>query len=314
MPVSSSAILVLELTKNNPKMDNKILQHYLQFSQYTNPGLYKDLLINNLPSDIREIGLLVRKQLIHRVTLANGNTLSNKDLKYGDMNKVSLYRQCEDDAFPTAAAILSELYRKDDRGFVTDRHEEDRLILTCRFVSILMASILKSKGIPARVRSGFAPYFNIFGHNSVDHWINQYWDKQNNRWVTIDVDGSLEDYLQFDPYDIPDNTFDFSADAWISVRERRVEGDHFKDAVGFRGLVTIGWELFHDFHCLMNNEILYQHGPSYGWNRMNELTEEELREIDKLARLMQYPDDNLEELTEFWNTNKKFRILKGGLL
>ncbi len=298
-------------------MDKKILDHCLQFGQYTDPGLYKDILQKQLPDDVRAIGLLVRKQLVHRLTLENGNTGSNKDLRYGDMTKVPWYRQAEDDIFPIAASMLAELFRRDSRGLVLDRAVENKLILTCRFTAILMASILKIKGIPTRCRAGFAPYFVAEGlekGKSDDHWINQYWDKKQCRFVTIDVDGSLEGYLKFDPFDIPEGIFDFSADAWIAVRTGKIEGSYFKDAVGFEGLVTIGWQLFHDLHALMNNEIIYQQGPSYAWGRMDKLTEKELKEIDNLAKLMQKPDENFDKLKRIWETNRKFRILKGGLL
>jgi hypothetical protein len=296
-------------------MNKKILNHYLQFGVYTNPGCYKQDLIDNLPNDIRKIGLLVRKQCIHRVTLRNGNIGTNKDLRYGDMQKVPWYRQPEDDIFPTASAMLAELYRRDERGFVLDRKEEDRLVVTCRFVSILMASILKSKGIPARARSGFAPYFNLFGNKTADHWINQYWDDKEKRWITIDVDASLEDYIQFDRYDIPEGKFDFSAEAWLKVREGKVDGKHFWNAGGFDGLVVIAWELFYDFHCLMNSEIIYLHHPEIAMlNNFKNIKEPELKKIDKLAKLMMRLDDNFEELQKIWSESREFRLLKGALL
>lgn len=292
-------------------MNSEILNHFLQFSSFTNPGCYKEKLITDLPDDIKTIGLLIRKQTIHRVVLSAGNTGSNSDLKYGDMRKVPWYRQAEDDNFPTAAAMLAELYRRDGRGFIMDREEKNRLVVTCRFVSILVASILKSKGIPCRVRSGFASYFRSSKGKATDHWINQYWDKKENHWTMIDVDGSLEDYLTFSPYDIPKGIFEFSAESWLNVRRGKVDPKHFHDTVGFEGLVTIGWELFHDFHCLMNNEIIYQQGPKYCWNRMNKLTKKELKEIDNLASLMIDPDKNFEALRNLWKTQRKFRILKG---
>ncbi len=290
------------------------MNHHLQFGPFTDPGLYKEKLINNLPDDIRKIGLLVRKNTVHRIVLRDGNTGSNTDLKYGDMRKMPWYRQAEDDNFPTAAAMLAELYRRDNRGFIMNRKEKDRLVVTCRFISLLVASILKSKGISCRVRSGFASYFRPTKGKATDHWINEYWDKKQNRWIVIDVDGSIEDYLTFNPYDIPAGVFEFSADSWLDVRQGRVDPKHFHDTVGFEGLVTIGWELFHDFHCLMNNEIIYQHGPKYGWDRMNKLTEVELKEIDDLALSMKNPDDNFNNLVKIWEAKKKFRILKGSLL
>jgi len=299
-------------------MDKKILNHYLQFSQYTSPGLYGDVLKKSLPDDVKEIGLLVRKQIIHRMILKNGNTGSNKDLRYGDMTKVPWFRQPEDDVFITASAMMAELYRKDPKGLTLDRKSEDKLILTCRQVSILMASLLKLKGIPTRVRSGFAPYFiveGLPGGKSDDHWINQYWNDKESRWVTIDVDGSLEDYLKFNPYDIPKGTFDFSPDAWLAVREGRVDGEHFWNAGGNGGLIVVAWELFYDFHCLMNDEVIYFHTPEIThFGKFDKLSKQKLLEIDNLAKLMQEPGVNFDKLKKIWEEKKEYRLLKGGLL
>jgi len=300
------------------KIKDKILNHYLQFSQYTNPGLYGDVLKKNLPDDIKEIGLLVRKQIIHRMTLKNGNTGSNKDLRYGDMTKVPWFRQPEDDVFVTASAMLAELYRRNAKGFTLDRRAEDKLILTCRHTSILMASLLKLKGIPTRVRSGFAPYFVVEGlpsGKSDDHWINQYWNDKESRWVTIDVDGSLEDYLKFDPYDIPEGTFDFSPNAWLAVRSGKTDGQHFWNAGGNGGLIVVAWELFYDFHCLMNDEVIYLHAPEIThFGKFDKLSKGKLAEIDSLAKLMQEPDNNFDKLKKIWEEKREYRLLKGGLL
>lgn len=294
------------------------MRHYLKFSTYTYPGLYQDKLKNDLPDDIREIGLLVRKNVIHRTTLAAGNVGTNADLKFGDMTKVPWWRQPEDDNLVTSAAMLAELYRRDSRGFIMDREPEDKLVVTCRFVAILMAAILKSKGIPARVRSGNAPYFDMgdLGDVSGDHWINQYWNEDEDRWVTIDVDGSLSLQDQCDPYDMPDGKFDFPADAWLDIRAGRVDPQHFYNTGSERGAIVVLWSLFYDFHCLMNNEIIYFHLPNYGRDekKFKALTSAELEKIDNLAHVMQEPDDNFDELLRIWETEKDFRLLTGGLL
>ena len=88
-------------------MKDDVLKHHLKFSIYTDPGLYKDYLIKKLPNNIKEIGQLVRKQIIHRITLKDGNTGSNTDLRYGDMTKVPWYQQCQDDVLSTTSAILN---------------------------------------------------------------------------------------------------------------------------------------------------------------------------------------------------------------
>lgn len=294
----------------------QVKKHYQSFSTFTNPGLYKQNLVDDLPDDICEIGQLVRKNIIHRTTLAAGNIGTNADLRFGDMTKVPWWRQPEDDVLTTAAAMLAELYRRDERGFVIDRAEENKLVLTCRFVSILMASILKSKGIPARVRSGHASYFTK-DRRTHDHWINQYWSDDENRWITIDVDGSLSltKEKDIDPYDMPDGAFDFPAKSWLDIRHKRVDENYFVNAGGFNGAVTVAWALFYDFHSLMNSEIIYLHTPNMTFlSNFPKLTDKQRSELDELATLMLNPDTNFDKLTQIWETKKEFRLLSGGLL
>lgn len=294
------------------ELNQKQREHYLSFSTFTNPGLYK-VLLAELPDDIRELGLLIRQNFVHRTTLAWGNTKSNEDLRFGDMNKMPWWRQPEDDNLTTTVAMLAELYRRDHRGLIAERKVEDKLVLTCRYDSLLVASILKSKGVPSRVRSGFAPYF-IDG-KSIDHWITQYWSDPERRWVTIDVDGSISHNGNFNAYDIPDGAFDWSAQAWLDVRRGKTEPSYYWNAGDFSGLMPIAWELFYDFHCLMNNEIVYYHHPKMVcYDDFPKLTEEQLKGIDDLATLLLDPDENFDELLGIWENKKEFRLLSGGLL
>lgn len=299
-------------------MNETIRNHYLAFSEFTFPGGYLAYLRDSLPNDIPELGKLICTQTIHRMVLKNGNAGSNSDLRYGDMTKVPWYRQCEDDIFPTASAMLAELFRRDSRGLVLDRQAQNKLVLTCRADAVLTASVLKSKGIPTRVRAGFASYFEVEGlprGTSDDHWLNEYWSEKEKRWIIIDVDGCLEPYLKFDPFDVPREAFVFSADAWLDVREGKVDGAHFYNAGGHSGLQVIAWELFYDFHCLMNSEPIYMHTPPIThFKNFPKLTDTQLSEIDDLARLMQDPDENFVELQKLWGQKREFRLLGGGVL
>ena len=295
-------------------MDQNILNHYKAFSHATFPGCYLGHLRNKLPHDTRKLGGLVRKNLIQKHILQIHNTQSNSDLRYGDMAKVPWHRVGEDDVLTTASSMIAELFRRDPRGIVLDRTEENGLVVSCRNVALLMASILKSKGIPARVRSGFSPYFELEDMRGLswDHWINQYWNNKKNRWITIDVDGSIEPYINFDPYDMPKDLFVFSADAWLKVRSGEIEPNHFHNAGGTSGLIVVAWELFYDFHSLMNNEPVYTNTPEITFFKVfPTLKNEDLEEIDKLAQLMQNPDENFYKLKELFDTSRKFRILRG---
>lgn len=296
-------------------MQNQILEHYLETGTYTYAGAYEDY-FRSLPDDVAQIGHLVCSQVIHRVTLREGNTNANAKLQYGDMTKFPWYRmRCEDDMLMTATAMTAELFRLDKRGFVPDRRTEDKIVVTCRYVSILMSAILKAKNIPCRSRSGFAPYFQP--GKSMDHWINQYWNREEKRWVTIDADGFYdENGMNLGQYDIPDGKFDYAANAWLDVRRGNMDGTKFlyADGLGTCSLKAIIRALFYDFHALMNDEISYLFQPCYIDNKFERLTEQDFAELDILAERMLEPDQNFDELCHIWETEKKYRIMNSPLV
>lgn len=296
-------------------MKKKILEHYLRTGTYTYAGVYEEY-FRTLPDNVAELGRLVCAQVIHRVTLHEGNTNANANLQYGDMTKFPWYRmRCEDDILMTAAAMTAELFRLDGRGFVPDRAVEHKIVVTCRYVSVLMSAILKAKGIPCRSRAGFAPYFQ--SERSMDHWIDQYWDAKEERWVTIDADGFYdENGMNLGQYDIADGKFDYAGRAWLDVRSGSVDGTKFlyADGLGTCSLKAIIRVLFYDFHALMNDEISYQFQPCYIDGKFELLTERDLKELDELAVLLTEPDKNFEELVDIWETKKKYRIMNSPLV
>jgi len=294
-------------------MTDELKKHYLSVGTYTYAGTYGDY-FRSLPNDITELGKLICTQVIHRVTLKQGNTNANKFLVYGDMDLFPWHRmRCEDDIFLTSAAMTSEFFRLDEEGFTFNRKVENKLVLTCRYVSVLMSAILKAKGIPCRSRSGFAPY--ILENKSCDHWINQYWNEKKCDWVTFDADGFFSDeILGFSQYDIPLNRFDWAAEAWLQIREGKVDGERYCYAGGLTSLEAVIRAVFYDFHALMNNEISYQFQPAYIAGKFEGLTEIELAEIDRLARLMLKPDENFISLQKLWENCRKFRVLNSPLV
>jgi hypothetical protein len=156
--------------------------------------------------------------------------------------------RCEDDILQTAVAMTAELFRLDNRGFTPERWVEDKIIVTCRYVSALMSAILKAKGIP-RSRSGFAPYFK--DGLSLDHWINQYWDEGLQKWITFDADFFADDNLGFSQYNIPSEDFDWAADTWLTIRKNETEGNKFVWAGGENSLKATIRAVFYDFHALI---------------------------------------------------------------
>lgn len=295
-------------------MENKLLDFYKQTSPFTDLGYYKEF-AQKLPNDIEELCVLQRMQIIHPVAFKDKNIRDKKDCFWGDMTKVPVSRlEYEDDIFPTAQSILAELLRKDN-NYHKNREAKDKVHVTCRGQAILLAGILKAKGVSARARSGFAGYINQDGVY-YDHWITEYFEEKENRWKLVDADMHCpEEEITFDLNDIPYEEFLFGANAWLGVRNKTYQEDtilYASDPVTL-GLKAAIRGLFYDFHALMNDEIIFLHMPKYISEKNFNLSETELKELDQLAELMLEPNKNFDKLLEIWNTNTKFRIMQGAL-
>ena len=295
-------------------MEKKILDFYKQTSLYTDLGLYKDFM-KNLTDDINELCVLQRKQIIHPIAFDNVNIRKQEKCFWGDMTKVPITRlDYEDDLFPTAISMISELLRKDNK-YYKDRKAEDKIHITCRGEAILLAATLKAKGYSARVRSGFAPYIEYDGVN-YDHWITEYFDEIKNRWILVDADEHCPSHrMGFDLNDIPRDKFIFGAEAYLGMRNNKYKAEeiYYSSDPATLGLKASLRGLFYDFHSLMNDEIIFLHLPKYIQDKNFELTEEEYKELDELAVLLVNPDNHFDELQSIWNNKTKYRIMSGAL-
>ena len=295
-------------------MNNKILDFYKQTSLYTDLGLYKDFL-KNQTDDIDELCILQRMQIIHPIAYSNPDIRKQDKCFWGNMTKVPITRlDYEDDLFPTAISMISELLRK-DKNYHKNRKAENKIHVTCRGEAILLAATLKAKGYSARARSGFAPYIKYDGV-SYDHWITEYYDETKQRWILVDADEHCPDHeMGFDFNDISRDKFIFGAEAYLGMRngKYKTEEIYYASDPATLGLKASIRGLFYDFHSLMNDEIIFLHLPKYIQDKNFELSEEEYIELDKLAELLLEPDKNFDKILDIWNNEPKFRIMSGAL-
>lgn len=300
----------------------EILEFYLETSMYTNYIPYEEY-FRSLPDDVEELSRLLCHQVIHRGELVRSfNDIANKarsetkEAQEKLKNNYPWYRnRCDDDILLTAPAITSELFRQDKRGFVMGREIKDRVVITCRYVAVLLASILKAKGIPARVRSGYANYFLTKREDTFyDHWIVQYFNGKENRWVNVDPDAIYQ--VDFNQWDFPHEEFAWVSEIWLSVRRGEKDVKNYIHGSSYNGLNDLAYALFFDFHSLMNDEISYLFKPTYfdSVNEFKNLTEEELEKLDHLATLMLDPDANFDELRYLFKNDKWLRIINTPLL
>lgn len=294
------------------QIDKAILEHFLETGMYTYAGPYKEY-FQTLPDDLQELSELLEEQYVQRFVLKCGNTGENENLRYGDMTRYPWYRMCcEDDVLLTASAMTAEIFRINEKGFFHGRKVEERIVISCRHIAVLLSAILKAKGIPCRCRAGIRAYHG----KPVDHWINQYWSKEEKRWVTCDAEGIMyrECASEFSTYNIPEKEFGWIGQVWLDVRNGKINGDNIILLDGSKSLKALSKIMIYDFHSLMNDEINYNFIPYFIDNKKLDIDESILKELDELAKLMVHPDENFSDLLHIWETNRKFRVLNSPLI
>lgn len=308
-------------------MRKDILDFYKETSEFTYLGKYKedaiDLWENKCKKNLKNLCHYLMNVTIHRVLLQM--SMEGKQLKeYGDFDFIDFKTpMCEDDIFLTSASIFSEIYRRDERGFYIGRPIEKRLILTCRYISVLTSAILKANGIPCRSRAGWAKYFRE--NKCLYHWVNEYWNEDEKRWVMFDLDDLYdEDSMEFDLYqknniskeylDLGENQFYTAGVAWLNYRKDKHSIDNFVYSPSSDMQKEVMKYLFLDFMNIMNFEANYKFIPMAFNKNSNELTQKELGEIDALATLMLDVDKNFDKLKQLYENTPKYRMLTSPLV
>lgn len=289
-------------------MNEKLCKHYLKTSVYTYVGAYKGFVLS-LPDDIPSIGMLVCDQITHPSMYFTESSSYLEDTYFGKFSSYPKHRfKNEDELYITAVSMLAGILRFDETGFTKNRDVSKRITVSCRQASVLFSAILKAKGIPCRSRAGFMD-FGDAGERFLEHWVNEYWDFNENRWVLADVDGyyEYEQRFGYSQFDLPRRKFVTAPEAWLYLRRNTL--DKKLDVFSPNLLEGVCEYLFMDFHALMNNEIFYSYQPLYLRGGIQGLSESELDELDYLAELLTDPDKNMEKIEELYMTDEKLFTL-----
>lgn len=283
-------------------------QRYLETSIYTYVGIYKEFILS-LPNDIPSIGMLVCDQITHPSMYFTEPSPYLEDTYFGSFASYPKRRfKNEDELYITAVSMIAGILRLDETGFTKNRDVTKRITVSCRQASVLFSAILKAKGIPCRSRAGFMDFGDI-GDSYMEHWVNEYWDFNENRWVLADVDGyyEYEQRFGYSQFDLPRRKFVTASEAWLGLRKNTLNKK--LDVFSPNLLEGVCEYLFMDFHALMNNEIFYSYQPLYLRDGIQALNENELCELDYLAELLAEPDKNMDQIEHLWATNEKLSVL-----
>ena len=178
------------------------LEHYTRHGIWSDPGDHRTA-IAALPDDLRSLIEAVRGLFIHTDYL-HLNGVAAEDFPDPSRETKNLSMR------------LSQILSLDDAPLSEARPPRLRAVGTCRDYALMLCGFLREKGIPARVRCGFARYF-IEGFQQ-DHWVCEYWNADLARWSLADAQldelacGDLG--IDFDTSAVPEGRFLTSDEAW----------------------------------------------------------------------------------------------------
>lgn len=246
---------------------------YTSYGRLTDPGKHEEML-TSLPDDLDRMCDIANVQLTH-ITM-----LSQWKIPRSEWKLASACHDIED--------ILDTLSVKGDGTLNADRELNDRILGACTKESIFSTSMLRAKGIPARIRVGYLT--NLYSgekalefwrnvnrysrdvpadsaefdqytlymkevNKAIEHWVTEYRDAETGSWRVLDIRPEyLWSYgLEVD-YHLPDAYFEFAWEAWQTINDPGFQNDAYSEG-GLDGRSHIRYQMLLDFYSLLNHEI-----------------------------------------------------------
>lgn len=201
---------------------------YASHSKMTDPGQY-GYLYDDLPDDIDALHHVVNNIFVH----------------IWKMRKQEIPQSRKRDfAIRPVEQVLERVKNYDDSPLTVKRPREKQFIGDCRHAAVLLCSMLRHQGIPARVRHGFCQYISSNTENYTNHVITEYWNGE--QWVLEDPD--------IIRHDIPRDEFYFGADVWQKFRASEINPDKFYHTEDLQGDWIFPLPLLRDLASLAKYE------------------------------------------------------------
>ncbi len=270
---------------------------YTQPGPMTSPGRYAPLLAG-LPRDIPGLATVGHGLLIHE-HMAEGYGVTLSDEERGSVHVRPVER------------MLELIMARDGRPLDVAREPAARLPCNCRHFTVLMVTMLRAQGTPARARCGFGGYFTDGFFE--DHWVCEYWHPRHERWMLVDaqIDDTQRNWfpIDFDVTDVPRDQFLVAGEAWALCRCGEADPGVFGlSLVNESGDWWIAANLMRDAAALGNTEVL----PWDCWGAMprahEPIDEARCALFDRLATLTREPDGSFSELLGLCQTDERLRV------
>jgi hypothetical protein len=271
---------------------------FAEHSAVTTPGRHARI-FRELPHQVGELVDLIQRLVVYDVVAPEfyGFTVPEKRRDEIHMRRVE--------------QILDGILALDDRPLASARPIERRLAGRCHTFTLLLLAMLREKKIPARARCGFGSYFNP--PNFEDHWVCEYWNAAEARWVLVDTQFDetwrTQLHIAHDVLDVPRDRFLVAGEAWTQCRTARADPSRFGiEFAHLRGLWFVAGSLVRDVAALNKKEMR----PWDVWGAQpspnHELAPEELRFFDGLSELTRHPDASFGELRGLFQSDERLAV------
>lgn len=247
--------------------------NYIKYGRLTDP-MENEYLLKELPDDFDQMCKIANLQSVHHTMLSQWK-IPRSEWKIARAN-----HDIKD--------ILDTLKVKGDGKLSVNRELKDRIFGACTKESIFSTSMLRAKGIPARIRVGYFTnlysgekavefwrnvnnYANTVPYDSaqfdeytlymksinkaIEHWVTEYWDKEEHKWRILDI---RPEYLQSYGLDVdfhlPDQYFEFGYEAWQRINSPEFINDAYSES-DLDGKSHIRYQMLMDFYSLLNHDV-----------------------------------------------------------
>ena len=269
-------------------------RYYAQQGVISDPGELA-YLYEGLPSSLPELVQVVQGSTVH-IFWAE---------RYG--LKLSAEREAEVQ-LRTMPRRLQRMLEIDPHPLSQPRPLEKKLVGNCRDFTLLLVSLLRHQGTPARARCGFGAYF-LPGHYE-DHWVAEVWDSGAQRWKLVDaqLDAFQSEVLRlpFDPLDVPRDQFIVGGKAWQMCHSGQADPEAF-GIFDMHGLGFVRGDFVRDVAALNKVELL----PWDCWGVIEKPALDDpgdLAMLDKLAELTAGDVPELERVQAMYNADARLRM------
>ncbi len=185
--------------------------------------------IDDLPSSLGGLRRASQQLVAHYMGSSDGvsSPITGERLKEVDMRY--------------ADAMLARLLEMGPPELFRERPLDQRVAGCCRDFAVLFVAMARHKGIPARVRVGYATYFKPSWY--LDPVIAEVWDTNEERWRLIEPEISdvLAGKAKFDPLDVPSDRFVTGLRAWMAARSGQIDPERCVVAPDLQIPYTRSW-------------------------------------------------------------------------